>query len=87
MNEHPLRRWRQQHEPITTLADLCHACEMHGRRVTISHLSQIENRQKLPSIELAAILATVTGVPIAAFAPLLKEGYRDRRKSERRQRA
>lgn len=58
--DHPLRSWRSQHgktqEQLAT--DL---------GVVASHLSQIENGDRSPSLALAAKLSEKTGIPIGSF--------------------
>lgn len=59
---HPLRTWRNSQEPKKTLVGL--AAEVF---VTPSHLSEIENWNNEPSLELAARLHRKTGIEMAAF--------------------
>lgn len=57
---HPLRAWRTKHKK--TLSDM-------GDRVGVgaSHISQIETGDKMPSLQLAAKLSDVTGIPLGKF--------------------
>lgn len=57
---HPLRSWRKANgKTLNALAtDL---------RVTASHLSEIENWNNVPSLELAARLQRTTGIEMKAF--------------------
>lgn len=59
---HPLRRWRDSQTPRKTLAAL--AVEA---RVSASHLSEIENWNNDPSLELAGRLHTLTGIDMTKF--------------------
>ena len=58
--EHPLRAWRMRHDPPMTLRELARTVKSMGRPVTITHLSLIETGHRMPSIELAALLAEIT---------------------------
>ena len=60
MIEHPLRKWRMRHDPPMTLRELARTVKSMGRPVTITHLSLIETGQRMPSIEMAALLAEIT---------------------------
>ena len=60
--EHPLRTWRHSQEPRKTLADLANAVG-----VTPSHLSEIENWNNDPSLDLVSRLHRVTGIEMAQF--------------------
>lgn len=57
---HPLRQWRKQNGK--TLSDLSEAVS-----VTPSHLSEIENWNNEPSLDLAARLHRATGIEMTAF--------------------
>lgn len=59
---HPLRAWRLNQEPRKTLTGL--AADVS---VTPSHLSEIENWNNEPSLDLAARLHRVTNIPMAEF--------------------
>jgi transcriptional regulator with XRE-family HTH domain len=64
MSDHALRLWRKENGvTLTTLASRV--------GVTPSHLSEVENRRNMPSIELAAKLSRETqgSVPLDAFVP------------------
>lgn len=57
---HPLYHWRKLHgKTLQALAD--------DLDVTQSHLSEIENWNNEPSLELAARLHDTTGIPMALF--------------------
>jgi transcriptional regulator with XRE-family HTH domain len=60
--EHPLRVWRHSQEPRKTLVDL--AAEVG---VTPSHLSEIENWNNEPSLDLLSRLYRVTGIEMPRF--------------------
>lgn len=60
--EHPLRAWRHRQEPRKTLSDVA---EKVG--VTPSHLSEIENWNNEPSLELTAKLAELADLDMRAF--------------------
>lgn len=60
---HPLKAWRLRQEPKKTLAALA-----LGVGVTASHLSEIENGNNEPSLELAVKLSRETGISIEMFA-------------------
>jgi transcriptional regulator with XRE-family HTH domain len=60
--EHPLRIWRHSQEPRKTLADLASAVG-----VTPSHLSEIENWNNEPSLDLLSRLHRETGIEMARF--------------------
>jgi len=60
--EHPLRDWRKRQEPRRTLAELADAVG-----VTASHISEIENWNNEPSLDLASRLHRATGIDIALF--------------------
>ena len=66
MNErgplHPLTMWRSRQVPQRTLVSL--AADLG---VWPSHLSQIENWKRTPSLELAGRLNSLTGIPIKKF--------------------
>ena len=60
--EHPLRIWRHSQDPRKTLADLA-----NDVGVTPSHLSEIENWNNEPSLDLASRLHRVTGIEMGQF--------------------
>lgn len=58
---HPLREWRKSNgKTLTDLADIV--------KVRASHLSEIENGNNEPSLDLAVKLSQVTGIDIAKFS-------------------
>lgn len=59
---HPLYHWRQQNSrmPLQQLAEKV-GC-------TQSHLSEIENGNNDPSLDLAVKLSRVTGIPVERFS-------------------
>jgi transcriptional regulator with XRE-family HTH domain len=59
---HPLRSWRNSQTPRKTLDALA-----QDVRVSASHLSEIENWNNEPSLNLAERLHTLTGIDMAAF--------------------
>lgn len=59
---HPLRDWRDKQTPRKTLAALA-----VDAKVSASHLSEIENWNNEPSLDLAARLHTLTGIDMTAF--------------------
>jgi transcriptional regulator with XRE-family HTH domain len=62
MSEHPLRAWRHSQDPRKTLTDL--AAEVG---VTPSHLSEIENWNNDPSLDLLSRLHRATGIEMSQF--------------------
>ena len=62
MSEHPLRAWRHSQDPRKTLNDL--AAEVG---VTASHLSEIENWNNDPSLDLLSRLHRATGIEMSQF--------------------
>jgi transcriptional regulator with XRE-family HTH domain len=60
---HPLRKWREKQKPRKTLSDL--AGEL---RISPSHLSEIENWNNEPSLDLAARLHSITKIDMKEFA-------------------
>ena len=60
--EHPLRVWRHSQEPRKTLVDLA-----NDVGVTPSHLSEIENWNNEPSLDLLSRLHRVTGIEMSRF--------------------
>ena len=59
---HPLRRWRLDQTPKKTLAQLASVIG-----VSPSHLSEIENGNNEPSLELAVRLSRETGIQVEKF--------------------
>jgi transcriptional regulator with XRE-family HTH domain len=59
---HPLRCWRDNQTPRKTLAALA-----RDVGVSPSHLSEIENWNNDPSLELAGRLHTLTGIDMTKF--------------------
>jgi transcriptional regulator with XRE-family HTH domain len=60
--EHPLRAWRHSQEPRKTLVDLANEVG-----VTPSHLSEIENWNNEPSLDLLSRLHRATGIEMSLF--------------------
>jgi transcriptional regulator with XRE-family HTH domain len=65
--EHPLRVWRHSQEPRKTLVDLA-----NDVGVTPSHLSEIENWNNEPSLDLLSRLHRVTGIEMSCFVRGIK---------------
>jgi transcriptional regulator with XRE-family HTH domain len=59
---HPLRAWRDGQSPKMTLSALADEVD-----VSASHLSEIENWNNEPSLDLAARLHTRTGIDMKDF--------------------
>lgn len=62
MKPHPLRLWRNSQEPRKTLSDVAQAVG-----VTPSHLSEIENWNNEPSLELTSKLSGFSGLDMREF--------------------
>ena len=67
--DHPLRIWRHSQDPQKTLADLA-----SDVGITPSHLSEIENWNNKPSLDLAVRLHRVTGIEMASFVRFPETG-------------
>lgn len=62
-SDHPLRAWRKRQEPSVTLTAL--AADLG---VSPSHLSEIENWNNQPSLDLVARLHEITSIEMKEFA-------------------
>lgn len=63
---HPLYRWRKERRiSLQALADQVEASQ--------PHLSEIENWNNTPSLELTSHLSRVTGLPMEAFVRPVSE--------------
>jgi transcriptional regulator with XRE-family HTH domain len=60
--EHPLKAWRRSQIPKVTLAALA---QQVG--VTASHLSEVENYNNEPSLDLTSRLSDITGIEMKSF--------------------
>ncbi len=60
---HPLKEWRTAEDRRMTLVEL--AALIEG--VTPSHLSEIENGNNEPSLELAVRISAKTGIEVSQF--------------------
>lgn len=59
---HPLKAWRLRQTPKVTLTALARQLD-----VSASHLSEIENLNNDPSLELTARLSSLTGLEMRDF--------------------
>jgi transcriptional regulator with XRE-family HTH domain len=65
--QHPLRLWRKK-QGLTQTELAAELKQQTGRRIRPSHVSQIEQGVRKPSLQLAGDLSKITGIPMEKFA-------------------